>query len=132
HVEIYKQLEWCLENGYSRFEMGVGGMDYKKRWSNRIYRFNHWVLVPQSPLFHRMVALMEYGRVVVKEYLKAKKVNEVRDRLFSKLSLSRQRQEIDNPIKFKRTDQETPLNPSDVLELDPTRLEAHPDLKKEL
>lgn len=39
HVEIYKQLEWCLENDVNRFEMGWGDLDYKRRWSNQIYNF---------------------------------------------------------------------------------------------
>lgn len=50
HVEIYKQLEWCLNNGYSLFEMGVGGMDYKRKWSNHIYRFAHWIIFPENKL----------------------------------------------------------------------------------
>ncbi len=37
HVDIYKQLEWCLENGYEIFDLGGGVMDYKRRWSNCSY-----------------------------------------------------------------------------------------------
>lgn len=39
HVEIYKQLEWCLKYNFTRFEMGWGDLDYKRRWSNHIYNF---------------------------------------------------------------------------------------------
>lgn len=76
HVEIYKQLQWCLANGYQLFEMGVGGMDYKRRWSNHIYQFEHWVIfrkqLPQS-----IIAYLEIGKIRIKEYLKAKKINEL-------------------------------------------------------
>ncbi len=37
HINIYKQLEWCFENGYDVFDLGGGTMDYKKRWSNCSY-----------------------------------------------------------------------------------------------
>lgn len=132
HVEIYKQLEWCLENGYSRFEMGVGGMDYKIRWSNSIYRFTHLILAPQSSFFPKMIALIEYGRVRVKEYLKAKKINEARDRLFAKLSFPRPRHDMGTTKGFVLHDPGSPLDPSLLLELDLAKLELHEGLKKEL
>lgn len=79
HVEIYKQLEWCFKHGYTRFEMGVGGMDYKRRWSNRIYRFNHWILIPKTSTWSNVQGKLEYIRIRIKEYLKSKKINEIKD-----------------------------------------------------
>ena len=75
HIEIYKQLEWCLENGYVLFEMGVGGMDYKQRWSNNIYQFEHHILYDLNDL-SKFFAAYEIWRVRLKEYLKSKKVND--------------------------------------------------------
>ena len=77
HVEIYKQLEWCLQNGYHTFEMGVGGMDYKARWSNYIYQFEHVVLHQDTTLTSRLFGNYEYHRIRLKEYLKSKKINEL-------------------------------------------------------
>lgn len=82
HVEIYKQLEWCLNNGYSLFEMGVGGMDYKRKWSNHIYRFAHWIIFPKETLITRCIGQTEYFKIRLKEYLKSKKLNELRDGFF--------------------------------------------------
>lgn len=93
HVEIYKQLEWCLQNGCSIFEMGVGGMDYKRRWSNRIYQFDHCILFPKKTSFSKFVGTMEYWRIQVKEYLKSKKINELKDTLLRKLDLKRKHNE---------------------------------------
>lgn len=48
---IYKQLDWCIENGYNHFDMGWGDLKYKKWWSNNIYQFNHHIVFPKnSPL----------------------------------------------------------------------------------
>lgn len=72
HIEIYKQTEWCAINGYILFEMGVGGMDYKRRWSNNIYRYNHYVVYKKQSFKLRLLIT----KVQLKEYLKSKKVNE--------------------------------------------------------
>lgn len=80
HVEIYKQLEWCLANGFRVFEMGVGGMDYKRRWSNNVYQFEHLVIFKDG--WPRNVKSgLEIARIRLKEYLKSKKVNEMPRRL---------------------------------------------------
>ncbi len=80
HVEIYKQLEWCIANGFRVFEMGVGGMDYKRRWSNNVYQFEHLVIFKNSwP--QTAISRLEIARIRIKEYLKSKKVNEIPHRL---------------------------------------------------
>lgn len=89
HVEIYKQLEWCLQNGYSRFEMGVGGMDYKRRWSNHIYQFDHCILIPKKNPLSMIMGTLEYGRISVKEYLKSKKINDLKDTLLLKFNFKK-------------------------------------------
>ncbi len=81
HVEIYKQLEWCLKNGYILFEMGVGGMDYKRRWSNNIYNYEHRI-VYQNIKGGNLLAMVEINKIKLKEYLKSKKLNTLRDRFF--------------------------------------------------
>ena len=73
HIEIYKQIEWCANNGYILFEMGVGGMDYKRRWSNNVYRYNHHIAYKkQSAKLKFLIA-----KIQLKEYLKSKKINEI-------------------------------------------------------
>ena len=88
HVEIYKQLQWCIKNGYYVYEMGVGGMDYKRRWSNNIYQYQHYIIYPKSKPLTKLFAKIEIMRVIVKEYLKSKNVNELvyklKDRIVKK------------------------------------------------
>lgn len=78
HVEIYKQIEWCTNNDYILFEMGVGGMDYKRRWSNNIYRYNHYVVYKKASFQLKFLII----KIQLKEYLKSKGLNEI----YSKLS----------------------------------------------
>ncbi|MCF7560797.1 GNAT family N-acetyltransferase [Sabulilitoribacter multivorans] len=80
HVEIYKQIEWCINNNYILFEMGVGGMDYKRRWSNNIYQFKHYIVYNKPTIKVKLLIL----KFQLKEYLKSKKLNEVSLRLVGK------------------------------------------------
>lgn len=77
HIEIYKQIEWCIANNYILFEMGVGGMDYKRRWSNHIYNFKHYVIYPNDNKFLSALGTIESYKIKIKEYLKSKKVNQL-------------------------------------------------------
>tara|TARA_R110002012_G_scaffold283304_2_gene473606 strand:+ start:56130 stop:57284 length:1155 start_codon:yes stop_codon:yes gene_type:complete len=77
HVEIYKQVEWCAKNKYLLFEMGVGGMDYKRRWSNVIYRFQHHIMFSKSHRATRFAGMLKTKKIQLKEYLKSKKLNEI-------------------------------------------------------
>lgn len=75
HIEIYKQIEWCLMNDIKVFEMGVGEMDYKRRWSNLIYNFEHHIIYPKKGILLVSAAKLEILKVVLKEYLKSKDIN---------------------------------------------------------
>jgi hypothetical protein len=73
HVEIYKQIEWCANNRYIIFEMGVGGMDYKRRWSNNIYQYQHHLIYKKTTFKLKLLML----KIQLKEYLKSKGINEI-------------------------------------------------------
>lgn len=73
HIEIYKQLEWCYLNNYDVFEMGVGGMDYKRRWSNNIYNYEHHIYYNKS-FPANCFGLFEITKIRLKEYLKSKQI----------------------------------------------------------
>ena len=81
HVEIYKQLDWCFEHGFIIFEMGVGGMDYKRRWSNSVYRFEHHIVFKRNHFTQLFFGTFEILRVKCKEYLKSKGLNEIHSKI---------------------------------------------------
>ena len=93
HIEIYKQIEWCTKNGYILFEMGVGGMDYKRRWSNNIYRYNHYIIYSKESTL-----LGNYHTIKsrLKEYLKSKKLNEVYPKFLKFLKIIKKERNVIN------------------------------------
>ena len=82
HIEIYKQLDWCCENDYILYEMGVGSTDYKKRWSNTVYNFEHHIIYRKNVIYGGLLAKLEIARVSLKEFLKSKGINEISQRLY--------------------------------------------------
>ena len=41
NIDIYKQLEWCFENNFKMFDFMWGNLEYKERWCNQIYLYEH-------------------------------------------------------------------------------------------
>ncbi len=80
---IYKQIEWCLQNDFKIIEMGYGDLDYKRRWSNMIYFYEHHLLYPKSDYFLKCKVQIKYILVFLKEYLKRKKLKHLYDNLVS-------------------------------------------------
>ncbi len=67
NIEIYKKLEWCIENGHNAYEMGMGDLSYKREWSNNIYNFEHQIIYPKKSFFAIIQANIEYLKVLIKE-----------------------------------------------------------------
>lgn len=44
NVVIFKNLEWCFDNGFNFFDMGYGGFENKINWCNTTYNFEHHVV----------------------------------------------------------------------------------------
>lgn len=74
HVEIYKQIEWCLANDIQIFEMGEGDLDYKRRWSNCTYNFEHHIAYHNHATFPKLHAYLELVRVKLRTYLNSKNI----------------------------------------------------------
>ncbi|SHG36619.1 GNAT family N-acetyltransferase [Flagellimonas flava] len=73
---IYKQLQWCIENNYSQFDMGWGDMEYKRWWSNKIYRFNHRIIYPKHSFPGFLYAFWKGNTSRVLAFLISKGVND--------------------------------------------------------
>ena len=77
HIDIFKQIEWCINNRYSFFDFGWGEMEYKHNWSNKAYDFEQYIVYDQRWLFIRILAKMLEIKVKVKNYLISKKIHVV-------------------------------------------------------
>lgn len=75
HVMVYKQLDWCINNKFSLYDMGKGVYyDFKKRWCNQIYSLDHLIMVPKKSNFITITAYKtEICKIQLFEYLRTKK-----------------------------------------------------------
>lgn len=84
HVEIVKQLEWCMANNHKIFEMGRGDLDYKRRWSNQIYNFEHHIVYKKKSLYGKLWSIGLKWIHLLKLYLKSKNIDQVYKKIKSR------------------------------------------------
>jgi hypothetical protein len=103
-IEKIKLLEWCLSNGYKILEFGYGDLEYKKKWSNHIYRFKYQVIYNRNSIIAMLFAKMEMLKLSLKEYLKSKKIDVYYKRLKSRI-INKKRKEtpISTRINYEKT-----------------------------
>ncbi|TBN06474.1 GNAT family N-acetyltransferase [Hyunsoonleella flava] len=72
HIITFKQVEWCFENDYEVMELGYGDHDYKRKWCNKIYNFEHHILYERNSVNGVIWGKIEYCKIFIKEFLKRK------------------------------------------------------------
>tara|TARA_R100000935_G_scaffold58821_1_gene98270 strand:+ start:30194 stop:31402 length:1209 start_codon:yes stop_codon:yes gene_type:complete len=75
HVDNYKQLEWCLANNFEIFELGWGTLDYKRRWCNYIYLFEHHLVYIKSSFPAQIYTTLIGFKIQLKSFLVSKDVH---------------------------------------------------------
>ncbi|WP_378173708.1 GNAT family N-acetyltransferase [Aquimarina sp. SS2-1] len=68
-VEIYKKLDWLIENNHVSYEMGMGDLSYKREWCNHIYNFEHQIIFPKKSIIAVVKGNMEFLKVTLKEFI---------------------------------------------------------------
>ncbi|WP_299554805.1 GNAT family N-acetyltransferase [Seonamhaeicola sp.] len=56
-IDLYKQLEWNINNNYSIFDMCMGESNYKKTWSNTPYELKHHVIIKKGSWLSHLIAI---------------------------------------------------------------------------
>ncbi|MCF7560808.1 GNAT family N-acetyltransferase [Sabulilitoribacter multivorans] len=69
NIEIYKKLEWCINNNHNTYEMGMGDLSYKREWSNNVYNFEHHIVYPKKSIQLKVIACLEYLKIYFKELI---------------------------------------------------------------
>ena len=72
----YKKVEWCIENGINFIEMGYGDLEYKRKWSNKIYNYNTHIVYNPHRAYSKFYAYLLFLKFSFKEYLKKKGIKE--------------------------------------------------------
>ena len=85
NTAVYKQLEWCIQNGYEYLDMGNGDLDYKIRWCNYKYDLETHIYFKKNHILANLLAFKEEYRVTIINILKKIKNNTVLKNLKKKL-----------------------------------------------
>ena len=83
NIAVYKEIEWCIKNGYKVLDTGYGDLDYKIRWSNKIYTFERHVVYKKT-LPSLCIGLVYYYIFGLKETLKKTKEQVVKQKWYAK------------------------------------------------
>ncbi|WP_299554817.1 GNAT family N-acetyltransferase [Seonamhaeicola sp.] len=75
NISIYKLLEWALDNDYNLLDMAYGDLEYKRRWSTLIYKFDHHIVYPKNIFKVGVLAKIEYNIIAFKNVLKKYRVD---------------------------------------------------------
>src|SRR5690606_6765917 len=75
NVSLYKLLEWSVNNNYAVMDMAQGYLEYKRRWSNLIYEFDHHIIYSKKSALNRISAQFEIQKLHFKNFLKSKDID---------------------------------------------------------
>ncbi|TCL65031.1 acetyltransferase (GNAT) family protein [Mariniflexile fucanivorans] len=85
NVSLYKLLEWSVNNRYQIMDMAQGYLEYKRRWSNLIYDFEHHIIYPNKNTINKFLAKIEIQKLHFKNYLKSKNIDDLVENIKKRL-----------------------------------------------
>lgn len=107
NVEIYKQLEWCIKNNITFFDMGYGNFDYKIKWSNLAYNFHTLIISKNHNLFVKAYSFYLKHKYSFINYLIEKEVMDTIRGLLSSLKSNKKKKHEQDHYYFEDFDNES-------------------------
>ncbi|MFI1771285.1 GNAT family N-acetyltransferase [Thalassobellus citreus] len=78
NIDTYKQLEWCINNKFSIFDLGYGDFNQKKTWCNLIYDFeNHVIYLSKYQMIAKIFTFFINFKYKFINYLISKNINTI-------------------------------------------------------
>ena len=117
NISLYKLLEWCVNNNYMVMDMAYGYLEYKRRWSNHIYDFDHHIIFNSKSLISHLISFAEIKKIRAKNFLKTKnfdeKVKKIKNMLrknsvFNEIAYKLEPCQISNNTHLNQIDLDTP------------------------
>ncbi|AXP82454.1 hypothetical protein CJ739_3392 [Mariniflexile rhizosphaerae] len=71
-ISIYKQLEWCILNDKTIFDLSIGKTDYKSKWCNETYVLNYHIFYKKHIVLPVMLAYATKMELLTKQFLRDK------------------------------------------------------------
>tara|TARA_R110000822_G_scaffold127915_5_gene263499 strand:- start:5702 stop:6943 length:1242 start_codon:yes stop_codon:yes gene_type:complete len=109
HLLIMYIMKWCFKNGIEIFDYSKGTYEYKTRWSNSTYIFEHHVLFDQKSVTSTLIGNYLVVFYKMKQFLREKNIN----LLYSKIKYG-----INNTLKSHAKKEQSieikDINPSDI------------------
>ncbi len=81
NIEIYKLIEWCIDNNIEILDFSKGENEYKKRWTTTKYFYDCHVLYDSKSIKATIIGNCLSYFFMFKQYLREKKVNSLYMRL---------------------------------------------------
>ena len=75
NIEIYYLIEWCIENQIKILDFSKGESDYKNRWCNAEYFYEHHIIYYSKSLKAKATAKAMASFYNFKQYLRDKNIN---------------------------------------------------------
>ncbi|WP_251795481.1 GNAT family N-acetyltransferase [Arenibacter sp. N53] len=75
HLLIMYIMKWCFENEFEIFDYSKGTYEYKTRWSNRTYAFEHHILYDRTTVVSLLVGNSLGFFYKMKQFLRDKNIN---------------------------------------------------------
>ncbi|MFD1162254.1 GNAT family N-acetyltransferase [Hwangdonia seohaensis] len=70
NISIYKLLEWAVTQKYDLLDLEYGYLEYKRRWSNYIYEFEHHVIYSKNNIQATFLATSSILKLKLKNFFK--------------------------------------------------------------
>lgn len=75
NIEIYKLIEWCIENQIEILDFSKGESYYKKRWTTTEYFYDYHILYDSKSIIASSIGKLLINFFKLKQYLREKNVN---------------------------------------------------------
>jgi hypothetical protein len=70
YIDIIKQLEWCIENNYTIFDLMRGDLRYKREFCNVITNFDRYILYPKHSFGAKLLANIKMKELTLRPKLR--------------------------------------------------------------
>ncbi|PWH82342.1 hypothetical protein DIS18_08800 [Algibacter marinivivus] len=119
NTAVYEQIKWCYINNYKILDQGYGYLEYKRLWSNYIYRYKYMIFFNKKSLKSILRGHVMCFKLNILEYLKSKEFLRVlKDNFLGTQKATKPLNSLGYKFAFKDLDEEIPLNKLTVFNIE--------------
>lgn len=73
-ISMVKHIEWCQKNEFSVFDLAMGQTDYKLKWCNHVYNFEHHLFFNPGSAYSSLKSYLLSQKLRLRQYLRDKDI----------------------------------------------------------